>query len=269
MAKTPIGLGQFSGRVGGVVYAVQAGRQVVRAYQPVVSNPKSTAQSIQRAKGNLVGRISKITPWQILEGLGDNKFNRRSRFLRLLLQKTTAGQAAGDPSTFNAKLNDTDFVFSEGTLVPAFRISYASAALRTISVQVGRTPGLNEDVYASQGILVVVVIKQSTGVWEEVQYRFVSASEITETAASLTFQHRAEGDYTASVYIAPFGSSDGSKLPTVSGDLTSTVNSLDALLSVGSAASSVVWGASSFETSATFTASQTSANSDSERKSKK
>lgn len=253
MAKTPIGLGQFSGRVGGVVYAVQAGRQVVRAYQPVVSNPKSTAQSIQRAKGNLVGRISKITPWQILEGLGDNKFNRRSRFLRLLLRKVTAGQAAGDTSTFNAKLEDTDFVFSEGTLVPVYRVNNVSAALRAVTVTVAREGGLAADVYASQGLLLVVVIKQSSGVWEEVQYRFISANEIGETSASFSFSHRSEGAYTVSAYIAPFGTVDGSKLPTVSGDLTSTANSLDALLSVGTAASSMVWGASSFASSASFT----------------
>lgn len=269
MAKTPIGLGQYSGRVGGVVYAVQAGRQVVRAYQPVVTNPKSTAQSIQRAKGNLVGRISKITPWQILEGLGDNKFNRRSRFLRLLLRKVTAGQAAGDPSTFNAKLNDSDFVFSEGTLIPVYRVNNASAALRAVTVTIAREGGLSAETYASQGLLVVLVLKQTSGVWEEVQYRFVSASEIGDTSLALQFSHRTQGAYTASVYIAPFGTSDGSKLPTISGDLTSTVNSLDALLSVGSAASSVVWGASSYETSATFTPSQTSSIHDSERKAKK
>ena len=254
MAKTPIGLGQFSGRVGGVVYAVQAGRQVVRAYQPVVSNPKSTAQSIQRAKGNLVGRISKITPWQILEGLGDNKFNRRSRFLKLLLRNVTAGQSAGDPTKFNAKLADEDFVFSEGAIIPLSRVTAASAAQRAVTVGVTRVTGMPEVSYASQGLLVVVVIKQSTGVWEEVQYRFLSPSEITEGTTSVVFEHRSEGSYTASVYSAPFATADGSKLPTVSGDLTSTATSLDAILAVGTAASSIVWGASAFANSAAYNA---------------
>lgn len=255
MAKTPIGLGQFSGRVGGLVYAVQAGRQVVRAYQPIVSNPKSTAQSVQRAKGNLVGRISKITPWQILEGLGDNKFNRRSRFLKLLLRNVTAGQAAGDPLQFNAKLNDVDFVFSEGALVPVYRVANVAAAIRSVTVQVARESGVAEDVYKSQGLLVVIVIKQSTGQWEELQYRFISPNEIGDASVPFVFQHRTQGAYSVSVYIAPFGTVDGTKLPTVSGDLTSTANSLDALLTVGTGASSVVWGASSFEFSASFTPS--------------
>lgn len=252
MAKTPIGLGQFSGRVGGVVYAVQAGRQVVRAYQPVVSNPKSTAQSIQRAKGNLVGRISKITPWQILEGLGDNKFNRRSRFLKLLLQKVTAGQAAGDPSKFNAKLAKQDFVFSEGTLVPLFRVSEVVASLYQISVKLENVVVSAQTVF-NQGALVVAVIKQSNGEYESVVYSFIAPDKLPTGSAIINLYHPAEGAYTADVYLAPFAAADGSVLPTVSGDLTSTADSLDALLSVGTAASAVVWGASLYAKSASFT----------------
>lgn len=257
MAKTPIGLGQFSGRVGGVVYAVQAGRQVVRAYQPVVSNPKSTAQSIQRAKGNLVGRISKITPWQILEGLGDNKFNRRSRFLRLLLQKVTAGQSAGNPSQFNAKLNDTDFVFSEGAIVPAYTVQNVSAGNSAVSMSVARVTGVSDTVAASQGLLVVCVTKQSSGQWEEVLYRFFGPNDLTSLPVSFFFSHRAEGAYSASIYAAPFGTVDGSRLPTVAGDLTSTATSLDALLEVGTAASSIVWGASALISSPSYTPAST------------
>lgn len=255
MAKTPIGLGQFSGRVGGVVYAIQAGRQVVRAYQPVVSNPKSTTQSLQRAKGNLVGRISKITPWQILEGLGDNKFNRRSRFLRLLLRKVTAGQAAGDPSTFNAKLLDSDFVFAEGALIPLYDISAATVTAAAVNVTLTRAAGISADMAASQGVLVVAVIKQSSGVFEEVTYRFVSPSELTSGSSAIQLRHRQEGAFEAAVYLAPFGTADGSRLATVAGDLTSTATSLDALLEVGTGASSVVWGASAFSRSVSFTPS--------------
>lgn len=252
MAKTTIGLGQFSGRVGGIVYAVQAGRQVVRAYQPVVSNPKSTAQSIQRAKGNLVGRISKITPWQILEGLGDNKFKRRSRFLQLLLRNVTAGQAAGNPSQFNAKLVNSGFVFSEGTLIPLHSPSAATASANNVDITVSTSGGVSADAAAAQGLLVVVVIKQSNGYFEEVLYRFVTAAEVGSSSFSFSLNHRNEGAYTASIYAAPFGTADGSRLPTISGDLTSTANSLDALLSVGTAASSIVWGNSYFVRNADF-----------------
>lgn len=253
MAKTPIGLGQFSGRVGGVVYAVQAGRQVVRAYQPNVSNPKSTAQSIQRAKGNLVGRISKITPWQILEGLGDNKFNRRSRFLRLLLRKVTAGQAAGDPSTFNAKLADNDFVFSEGNVIPLYTISGTPTLASTVaSVSLIPSEAVTASLRASQGVLIVLVIKNQLSGWYEVQYRFLTPDNLSETTTQVQFAHRAESRYDACFYMAPFATVDGSKLRTRTGVLTSTATSLDALLEVGDGAAPVVWGSSFLLSSASF-----------------
>lgn len=257
MAKTPIGLGQFSGRVGGVVYAVQAGRQVVRAYQPIVSNPKSTAQSIQRAKGNLAGRITKITPWQILEGLGTNKFNRRARFNKLLLKAITAGQAAGEPSQFNAKLLDTDFVFSEGNIIPYYGFSGTpSLTASTVTVQVIHDPGVLQNQLASQGFLVVIVLKNNVRGWFEVQYRFLSPDDLTSATTSVAFNHRTEGDYEVCVYAAPFATVDGSKLRTRTGVLTSTATSLDALLEVGDGASSITWGHSYFWQSASFTPSQ-------------
>lgn len=261
MAKTPIGLGQFSGRVGGVVYAVQAGRQVVRAYQPIVSNPKSTAQSIQRAKGNLVGRISKITPWQMLEGLGDNKFNRRSRYLRLMLLYVTAGQAAGDPSTFNAKLERTKFVFSEGQVIPIFTSTSAAVAnSSSVVVNIGPVPGYSAEQRAAQGILMVVVLKNPSLEFEQILYKFLLPSDLASGTTSVTFNHRTEGAYSADWYMAPFETVDGSKLRTRSGVLTSTATSLEAMLEVGNGASPIVWGNSMYYGSASFTPSTAAAN---------
>lgn len=253
MAKTPNGLGQFSGRVGGVVYAVRAGSQIVRAYQPIVSNPKSTAQSIQRAKANLVGRISKITPWQILEGLGNNKFNRRSRFLRLLLQKTTAGQAAGNPSEFNAKLKDVDFVFSEGNVIPLFTTSGSPSLVSTgASVTLIPSETATASLRASQGVLVVMVLKNQMYDWYEIQYKFLAPTDLSEGSTVVNFSHRAEGRYTACFYQAPFATIDGSPLRTRTGILTSSATSLDAILAVGNGASPVVWGSSYLMSTAQF-----------------
>lgn len=244
MAKTPNGLGQYSGKVGGVVYAVQNGQQIVRSYQPVISNPKSLAQRKQRAKANLVGRISQITPWQILEGLGSNRRSRRSRFLRLTMRSAIVPDEPANPDSINAKLNDGDFVFSEGSLVALHAITSVTADAASVSITASVIDGVPAEAAASQGILVVVVVKQASGDWKEILYRFVSPGEFVEGSISIELSHRSQGEYYAAVYIAPFGTIDGTKLPTISGDLTSTATSLDALLSVGSAASSVVWGKS-------------------------
>lgn len=255
MAKTSIGLGQFSGRVGGVVYAVRSGQQVVRSYQPVVANPKSYAQNLQRAKGNLIGRISQIVPWQILEGLGSSRINRRARLLRLLFQKVTSGSAAGDTETINAKLLDEDFVFSEGALVPFYYLTAITATASGVSVTVNRDNAISAETAASQGVLVVVVLKQASGAWEQVLYRYVTPSEIASGSFTFTLNHRYEGAYNAAVYYAPFSTADGSRLNTVSGELTSTATSLDALLSVGTSATALVWGKNLYQTTANFSPS--------------
>lgn len=254
MSKSTNGLGQFRGKLGAVVYAVRNGQQIVRAYQPVVANPKSTAQSIQRAKGNLAGRISAITPWQILEGLGSNKYKRRSRFLRLLLTRITAGQAAGDPSRFNAKLANTDFVFSEGSVIPVYTLASAlSATETTVVANLGVIPGYTQAMRESQGLLSVVVIKNPTLEFEQILYRFLSPDDLSEPTTQVTFIHRSEGAYYADFYVAPFSTADGTKLRTRTGVITSTATSLDALLEVGDGASPIVWGSSSLFGSASYT----------------
>ena len=50
--------GKNSGRVGGVVYSNYRGEQIVRAYQPKVSNPNSVLQVAQRAKFKLMSQLA-------------------------------------------------------------------------------------------------------------------------------------------------------------------------------------------------------------------
>lgn len=58
MAKT-IGIsGPTSGKLGGQVYAVRNGEQIVRAYQPYVSNPSTINQVKNRAKMKLLSQLS-------------------------------------------------------------------------------------------------------------------------------------------------------------------------------------------------------------------
>lgn len=86
MSKSTNGLGQFRGKLGGVVYAVRNGQQIVRAYQPVVANPKSTEQRLQRAKGVLAGKLSHLIPASVIVGMnGGSKSGRRAMFNKNLL----------------------------------------------------------------------------------------------------------------------------------------------------------------------------------------
>lgn len=52
--------GTMTGKVADVVMAVRNGEQIVRKYQPVVANPKSEAQTENRAKLKLISQLSAV-----------------------------------------------------------------------------------------------------------------------------------------------------------------------------------------------------------------
>lgn len=256
MAKTPNGLGQYSGKVGGVVYAVQNGQQIVRSYQPVVRNPKSLSQRLQRAKANLVGQLSSVVPWQILEGLGANRRARRSRFLRLALNATTAQVSEADASVLLAKLPNDKFVFSEGALTPAILMANPAATAFNVSFTLQRYPDVPQSEFLASGALAVVVIKTTDGLYESVLYRFVPASEIAATSGgviTVTFQHLNDGAYYADFYLAPFRTDDGSALRAKADALYGTDADFNAQMVYNPSALPLVWGDSRLYHSVTFT----------------
>lgn len=253
MAKTPNGLGQYSGKVGGVVYAVQNGQQIVRSYQPVVSNPKSLAQRKQRAKANLVGRISQIVPFQILEGLGSNRRERRSRFLRLSMRSAVVPEYPANSNSITAKLEPVGFKFSEGAIMPTITITAAVAEANSVTVTLGKMSGVTESDWAVSGALLVVVIMSADGVYEHVYYRFVSSSEFAQISMSVQFFHISEGGYVANIYLAPYRATDASKLAVVTEQLKSDENAFAATMSANPSALPLVWGESNFYRTAVYT----------------
>lgn len=58
MGKASAMWGKTSGKVGGLVYATAGGEQIVREYNPNVSNPSTDAQVNQRAKMKLMSQLS-------------------------------------------------------------------------------------------------------------------------------------------------------------------------------------------------------------------
>lgn len=262
MAKTPMGLGQFSGKVGGVVFAVYNGEQIVRQYQPKVMNPKSSRQQLQRAKGNLVGRISQIVPYQILQGMGSNRRERRANFLRKALNLATASPVADNLRNIKATLLDENFIFSQGAVLPAIGVTAIQVTANIVYVTVARMTGVTDADFNASGSLVVVVLKSSDGRYENVLYKFVSAADITGAQLNLEFSHVSEGAYTAVVYTAPFKTTDGSSLRTRTEQLTGDATSLNALLVNNPSAIPLEWGESFLQQRANFAPTSKTAKSE-------
>lgn len=83
--------GKNSGRVGGVVYSNFRGEQIVRSYQPKVSNPNAPGQVAQRAKFKLVSQVSASLGKEIGISFVPSvqKQTPRNAFLKKMLTKTT------------------------------------------------------------------------------------------------------------------------------------------------------------------------------------
>ena len=161
MAKASNGLGKFSGKLGGAVFVIRNGNQIVREYNPRPSNPKSVLQLQQRAKGNLAGRITSFVPKTAIMGLGVNSERRRARFNQLIL-KGAQVSLIGD--NYSAKIPWESVKFSEGTVVSPFYLGSIGANVNVVSVTLRGLPSevISADAYASMNARVVAMIYDST-----------------------------------------------------------------------------------------------------------
>ncbi len=106
-------VGTLRGKAGNFVYAKgENGSTIVRAYQPQVTNPNTDAQILQRAKLNLAGRLSKITPKGVIIGMdGATNRKRRSRYNALIIKNCLTNL---DGAEGTARISAPNLILSEG-----------------------------------------------------------------------------------------------------------------------------------------------------------
>ena len=106
--------GALRGRQGNNVFAIQNGTQIVRAYQPVVSNPRTESQQLVRARFALAGKISGFTPSLAVSGMsGSSARSRRAAFVSALSKAATAVSTA---TGYQASIPFASMLFSKGSL---------------------------------------------------------------------------------------------------------------------------------------------------------
>ena len=130
-------IGTISGKVGTTVFCKgEKGTSYGRAYQPNVMNPKSALQLDQRAKMNLVGRMSQVTPKSLLVGMaGANGRQRRSAFTSILLNSARVDHSV--PGSVVAMVRPDGVVFSQGA--ESLSASAASPTVTATSVTIAIT----------------------------------------------------------------------------------------------------------------------------------
>ena len=265
MAKSSYGLGKFSGKLGGAVFVIRNGKQIVREYNPRPSNPKSALQLQQRAKGNLAGRITSFVPKTAIMGLGVNAERRRARFNQLILKGAQVSLIGDD---YSAKIPWESVKFSEGTIFPPYNNPKFSTNESVISVTLWGLSSevISADVYASMNARLVAMI-YDTNSQNLVEVTTKVANKPTQggTATTQLSIVHPQG-YTAAIFLIPFSSADGTAVSVDAGLAGKSDEEIAASLSVNDNAVTFEYGNSLYLGQATFAPTTTSAAPSKERK---
>lgn len=264
MAITSNGLGKFSGKLGGAVFVIRNGKQIVREYNPRPSNPKSALQLQQRAKGNLAGRISSFVPKAAISGLGVNNIRRRSRFNQLILKGAQVSLIGDD---YSAKIPWESVKFSEGSVSSAFYLPRITASPYAVSVSLKGVSSefMTPDVYASMNArLVAMIYDTKSQNLVEVATRVINKPvQGAETVTLISIANNT--GYTVAVFLIPFSSADGTAVSIDTGLVGKSDEEIAASLSVNGNAVTFEYGNSVFLGQGTFTPTSTSAAPSKER----
>lgn len=203
MAKFVGLVGTISGKVGTTVFSKgEKGLSYGRAYQPQVYNPKTTGQVDQRAKMNLVGRMSQATPKALLTGmLGENNRQRRSAFNAGLLAVATIDRSV--PGKVVAQIAPEDVVFSQGG-----EQFHATAAAPTITAsQVTIAITLQDSALAGaygERIVVAVIDPSAKAGYSQVYFADSVLDNTTAKTITINLPVELENGSLVSVYRVPF-----------------------------------------------------------------
>lgn len=242
-------VGTISGKIGTMVYSKgKGGITYGRAYQPQVKNPKSLGQTYQRVKMNLVGRMSQVTPAEVLVSLGSDKRECRSEFNRMLLGVATVESSGSNPI---AKIAPKDVVFSKG--IQALEAIVSTPAVVTANVvTLGLTLG---DASLAQRygerVIVAIIDPSDKAGYSIIRYKDVVLSSTTaQSVAIATGVPIADGSMVC-IYRVPFVLNDeglSMRTQTLANDGTDIIAKV--LLSSGLVKS---WGNSILEATEVFT----------------
>jgi len=178
-------LNQWEGRVGGIVYKVINGKQVMMPYSKSTFNPRSTAQMVARAKFSLSAMISKIVPKEVLIGMSSDRRRRRSLFLSNIVRHTTV---AVTPDGYIASLDAEDLIFSTGEYSP-ITMGDVSVADGLVNATISKKPDAVDAV-----MVIAVVYDTNIGQYTHTVYDVLPAGETTicldtETTAAGNVAH--------------------------------------------------------------------------------
>lgn len=242
---------QFTGRLGNVVgQRGQKGNVLIRPHIERVANPQTAAQLIQRAKLNLCGQLTGITPAEALVPLqmggkasNRNEFNSRN-------MRNTQAQYRADGSVL-ATLADRLVIFSHGSVQPMA----AASALQVTANAVSLTLTLrdeNEANFYGERIVAVICKASAEQVYDTVIFADTILTSTAATQVSIPIPVELTEDKHIAVYRVPFRlSTQGRSL--ITDDMIGNAAALTAVIAAQRSAVQD-WGETVYHASTVFTA---------------
>lgn len=122
-------VGTGSGKLGSSVFATVSGQQIVRQYQPVVSNPATEGQTAQRAKLKLMSQLgAAMAPVIVMKK--DGLVSARNKYIKRNIQNASVLQ--GTASVNVPSLQITDGVGNVGEVDAIFAANSVNVTISDI-----------------------------------------------------------------------------------------------------------------------------------------
>lgn len=203
MAKFVGFVGTIRGKVGTTVFTKgENGLSYGRSYQPQVYNPKTIGQVDQRAKMNLVGRMSQVTPKSLLIGMtGANNRQRRSAFNRGLLYVASIDRSA--PGSIIAKIAPEDVVFSEGAEVLHATMSTPAVTASQVSVNLTLADSSLAGAYGERVVVAIIDPSDKAG-YSQVLFTDVVLDSTSAEAVSIALPNALAEESLVAIYRIPY-----------------------------------------------------------------
>lgn len=134
-------LGTGSGKLGNSVFATIAGEQIVRQYQPVVANPSTTSQVVQRSKFKMLSQLGALMADDIaIPRVG--LVSSRNRFIKINSEKVEAGDYTNGISA-SVYMGDIQLTASNKTFIGTLSIDEADASAIKVKLEGSTADAIN------------------------------------------------------------------------------------------------------------------------------
>lgn len=203
MAKFVGFVGTIRGKVGTTVFSKgENGLSYGRSYQPQVYNPKTMGQVDQRAKMNLVGRMSQVTPKALIVGMsGSSNRQRRSAFNRSLLYVATIDRSA--PGNIIAKVAPEDVIFSEGSEVLHATATTPAVTASQVSLTLTLADATLAGAYGERVVVAIIDPSDKAG-YSQVLYADAVLDNTRATTVNIALPQALADGSLVSVYRVPY-----------------------------------------------------------------